>query len=502
VITRLSWGIIYGLIVLLFVFSLFLYGEALLEHAFTPDLPWLLATGDNILKHHQLPFHDIFSWSFPARPWVLYQWLFEVLTTWAYHLLGEQGLLRAFIVFVGGLYLVLPLYLGRKQSIPMAFTLFVSMLAMLTIVVNISLRPMLVTALFLAIQWLVVEGVSRKKLSQKWAFVVLGGIYVLWGNMHTGVTLGLFSLALMAVGDWLEKQTFYSFLPTDPSIEGQPLGIRFYSLLIALGFLASLLNPYGFTIYQYLVHLSSQRYLDDVILELQSPNFHWSPYQCFMGLLIVFVLVLPWARSIFSCKALLHLMVFTFCLLFVQRFVVWTCLFYVLILPKALYQWHLSINNRPDQKMYAFVQGFEIFRPLVYLTILLVSGMFLFLPHYFQKAEYGDCKPFMAGIDAYQKLKQPSDRVMHDAVVGSCSLYKYPASKVFIDTRFDFYGQDFMRGQRFTTFLFGDWKGFIQKWHLNTFVLPKEKPLARLLMASPEYNQLYEDQSMVILRHK
>ena len=38
------------------------------EHAFTPDLPWILQAGEWMIRRHALPTIDLFSWTHAGRP--------------------------------------------------------------------------------------------------------------------------------------------------------------------------------------------------------------------------------------------------------------------------------------------------------------------------------------------------------------------------------------------------------------------------------------------------
>src|SRR5262249_37183492 len=47
----------------------------------SPDTCWILGAGRYILANNALPVHDVYSWTRPEQPWILYQWFFEVLAT-------------------------------------------------------------------------------------------------------------------------------------------------------------------------------------------------------------------------------------------------------------------------------------------------------------------------------------------------------------------------------------------------------------------------------------
>ncbi len=496
---KILWLLILGFSVFLFIKCLFFYGKRMLYDSFTPDLAWILDSGAYILKQHQLPRHDIYSWTLSTKSWVLYQWLFEASTAFLYKIFGEQGILRTFIVFVPCLYVLFPLCGGLPRKIPTLLVLIPTTLVLLVLTVNISLRPMIVTAFFLALQYVFVHRYRLEKLSFKSLLLLSIGMYILWGNMHMGVILGLFSLLIMAVGDFMEHRKIYVFTPVVPEIEGHPQRFQRYGILLGSCFLASLVNPYGFGIYQYLTALSSKQYLNNIIIELQSPNFHWDCYQYFMGLLVIFILLMPMVKKVFSAEGFLHLLILTMCMLFVQRFVVWTCLFYAFILPKALYHWWFSLKEKSYILKYT-VQGFETFRPFVLLSFVTIGFAFLFLPQYFQKVNYGNCQALMNGIDTYEHLKLPTDKLFNSGNIGSCMLVHYPHQKVFLDTRFDFYGAKYM-SQTLNTLMIGSgWEQVLKQWKINTIMVEANTPLAQMLYATDQYKILYRDDSVIILR--
>lgn len=498
---RFGWLGAYACGIIMLIITISIFGEAMLRHAITPDMPWILRSGQYILEQGRLPSHDIFSWTHPEKPWLLYQWLFEVVVALGERFLGLDGLVRLFIVSVFAIYFLIPFLSGKIQGIPVLFTAPIAALLLIIISVNISLRPMLVTSLFLAMQYLLIRRFRREDLSFKALILLTVVIFMLWGNMHTGVTLGIFPfMLLMALGDWLELKGWYVFSPALSEMEkGKPQGIRFYAILALAGFLASLANPYGLGIYQYLIDLSLQSYLNNTIIELQSPDFHMLAYRAFLVLFVGFMLLMPKTNRVFAAHEVLLLATLTMMMLFVQRFVVWTCLFYALILPKALHYWFIQAKH-PNQWLQQLIGKFESCYPALILLIAISMGAFLFFPSSFPPVRYGKCQSLMPAIAAYHKLKQPTDRLLNDPEFGSCLLLKYPDQKVFIDTRFDFYGQDFSRQSRSAISLLQGWDDFLKRWQIDTILMKKQWPLARLLAESPDYRVLFEDEEAILLQ--
>jgi hypothetical protein len=481
-----------------------LFGKTMIYNAYTPDLPWIIASGQYILSHHHLPQFDIFSWSFPHQTWILYQWLFETLVALIHGSIGEQAMLRGFTVFVLGLYVILPLFQAPSRKIPLLFTLFIGSMALLTATLNISLRPMVVTTLFLGIQYLLIQRYRLGKCSAKYLFPLFAMIYLLWSNMHTGVVLGLLSLLIMAVGDFIETKRWYPVSSVLTEAAEKPLRFQFYALLLGICFLSSLINPYGFGIYTYIAHLSMQGDLNNTIMELQSPDFHLLNTSYFVILFGLFLLLMTRPRRVFSVQEILHLLLFSMVTLYAQRFMVWSALFYALILPKALYLWCEDIKNQHPTPV-AWIDRFAFYRPLCTMLLLLSIGLFLFFPTVLSKKSimmsHGACEPLLSGIKTYQTmLKHPSDRTFLDSDIGSCTLIRYPYEKVFFDTRFDVYTPTFTRQNREVMNLTRDWKSYSQHWQINTVMLTKQWALAHLFETQSAYQKIYEDPEVVIFR--
>jgi hypothetical protein len=484
---------VFGLVAM----ALVMFTGAMLHHAITPDFPWLLASGREILATHRLPPGDTFSWTMTGKPWVLYQWAFEVSLALKANFYGIPTLIRGFILWAVTFYVLIPILKDGKRGIPLGYTLLVASLALLTTAINLSLRPMMITVYFLALQLGIIQGIKGQRLSMLWGSVLLGLVYLMWGNMHTGVVMGLLSLGLFLLGDWLENRKLYHYSPELPQFEHRRLSLRTYGLLglVALG--ASLINPYGVGIYSYLATLSGQTYLNESIQELQSPDFHLLNYQYFLVLLGLFCAVLPRIRKALPGYAWLHLVVFTAAMLFVQRFVVWTALFYAWMLPQGLY---LACHASLPAGLQAWWTRLSVVRPVMVSLMILAGAHFWWNPTLIHSppVRMSSCQSMEKGFAAYQQLKQPGDKLFNDAEIGSCMLLYHPEQQVFIDTRFDFYGASLMRDTKQTVAMIRDPEPVLDQWHINTLILKKDVPLIGYLRAQPGYPILYEDKAMVI----
>ena len=162
---------------------------AMMGDAITVDYPWLLEAGRHLLATRELPATDIFSWTHDDKPWVLYQWLFEASLAAAESVLGVDWLVRLFMLAVVAIYLFVPLFAAVPRRVSFVLTATIGAVALLMATLNMSIRPGLLTTLFLLLQYMTVDAMRRGRLGYG-GIGILAVIYLLWGNIHLGVILG------------------------------------------------------------------------------------------------------------------------------------------------------------------------------------------------------------------------------------------------------------------------------------------------------------------------
>jgi hypothetical protein len=85
--------------------------------------------------------------------------------------------------------------------------------------------------------------------------------------------------------------------------------------------------------------------------------------------------------------------------------------------------------------------------------------------------------------------------------MGSCLLLYQPQTKVFFDTRYDFYGANFTEAIRDTVTLKPHWEKLLSTWKIDTLLLGKPSPLIEMLRTRPDYRLRYEDNEMAIFQN-
>ena len=476
-------------------FTIFMISKGII-----PDLYWILRSGQYILDHGRLPTTDIFSWSMADKPVLLYQWLFMVLTAAGERLLGMHGLLLLTAAVSIGIYFVVPLLGAVPRRVPASFVIALGGIGLAIITVNIALRPMIATSAMLLVQYVVIQRWRRGRLRLWRAAVLTGVTYLLWTNLHNGVALGFASLLFFAVGDLAERLRLYPFDPADPDIEGRPQPLRPYLLLAAAAGLASLVNPYGLGTFAHLVDYSSTKYLVDIINETQSPDFHFPQFVMFLIVASGIVAAMPRATRAIAAADLLHLVVFTAATFTVLRMVVWAVLFFVLILPRVMH--HCWTANAADgvglagavrRASVASRCGAAIASAgvLCTLAIWLLTAMPVLADR---------CEDVHEAIAAYARQQRPGDRLFTTALVGSCALALDRPPRVFLDSRFDFYGEAFSKQVFETEALMPGWRELLDQWRIDTAIVERSQSLAQALVVDPEFTIVFADETAVVAR--
>lgn len=237
-----------------------------------PDVWWHLRTGEWIVQHRAVPRTDPFSAYAAGKPWQAYSWLFELLVFKCFERLGLGGLVAYTTAMVLAITTAIYHLIRRLQP-------DFSASALLTLVAGISLmrlftpRPWLFSILFFTLQLDILMHVRRTGKTRELLWLPV--IYALWANVHIQLIDGLLVFAL-ALGEavlarwWKSARTLSS-----PAWLG--------GIFIAC-VLATLVNPYGWRIYQVAYSLATEPGVLNSISELAPIPFRMWPDFCVLFL--------------------------------------------------------------------------------------------------------------------------------------------------------------------------------------------------------------------------
>ena len=202
------------------------------------DLGWQLATGRYIAQHHSIPSTDVLSYTAAGR-----EWLYPPFSGLFFYLLAKAGGWTALswlnalacLAVVGIL-----VWHGRRLTALLAF------LAVPAIDFRTEARAELFTTLLFAVYAVLLWRHYRGQRVSLWLLPV---VMAAWVNLHPGFAAGLLLLAAYV---FIELAEFMY-----PSRRGPALArLRRAAPWIALSALATLLNPWGYRIYEVLIRQS------------------------------------------------------------------------------------------------------------------------------------------------------------------------------------------------------------------------------------------------------
>lgn len=191
------------------------------------DTLWHLALGRWLFARHALPDINRFYYSPAAAPGLDYSWLAQALLYAAWRLLGWPGIALLTALTAGfTCYFLYRLLEGESRNL--LANLAVIGLALATITVYLSGRPMMFTVALLALVLHLLAAFIRSRTRLIWLIPPLAA---LWANLHPG-----FVLAPLAV---------LAFLPLGPTGRDR----RTIAACLVATIAALIVNPHGWRIY-------------------------------------------------------------------------------------------------------------------------------------------------------------------------------------------------------------------------------------------------------------
>jgi hypothetical protein len=231
-----------------------------------PDVWWHIRTGQWIVAHHWVPYHDWFSNYGIGKPWAAYSWLFEVLLYLLFSRFGLVGL----VIYVYALMLAITgtfFMLVRKYETRLAQSILIAAAGVFALAHMRTPRPWLFTILCFAIELNILVSVRRTRNYRHLFWLV--ALFALWANLHIQFVYGLFVLGLAALEEPLNV-----LIRREPTTgPDRPLPFRWSVAMIAACALAVIANPYHFRIYGWVIDTIRLSGLDQFVGEMQAMDF-------------------------------------------------------------------------------------------------------------------------------------------------------------------------------------------------------------------------------------
>ncbi len=471
-----------------------------------PDVWWHLRTGQLILDQG-IPTRDVYSFTALGRPWLVQEWLTEIVMQAVKSVFG-YGVLSLLFGFLQAMGTLVVYLLLRQRGAGRLVALLLLMLYVAFAAPSWGVRPQVLIAIFLGGFYLILlrykDDPSRVRLL--W---LLPPLMVLWTNMHASYFMGIALIGVVIVGELANN---FLYRPARPA----PLRPLFLSLAACL--LATLLNPYFIELWAYPLTYALNGTSNPLLRytqEWQSPDFH-QPTNLLFGLSLVLLALVGVARPVGSTERATWRIAFTrrvdftdgliltlFTLLALQA-VRLVPIYGVMALPVLAnglaHTWPAlsrSTDNAPSR-----IES-RLNTALGVVGIIAIAFLLARLP----QAQTGSeprtdtSVTYPAqGADYISRLG-PDVRLYNNFAWGGYLIYRlYPQHLVFIDGRADMYREgvfdDFITVQNVAS----PWRQVLARYGVNLVIISPGSPLDNVLAHEPGWAVASKDSVSVIYR--
>jgi hypothetical protein len=471
------------------------------------DTGWHLRTGEWILANHRVPTQDMFSYTKAGQPWFAWEWLWDVSFGWLHQQWGMAAVILASMLVICSTSVLLFRLLRRQCGNPLlaiAVMFFVTGAS----AVHWLARPHLFTLLFAVIFYSILERVKEGRTQLLW---YLPALTLLWTNLHGGFFVGLILIGAYAGGQ-LMKALFEA--NADARAEAARHSVPYLTTAAGCA-LVTLVNPYSYHLHAHIFEYLTDKYQYKNILEFQSFNFHHPVTVFFEPMLLLGVAAGVWTlmRRDYIYTLLIagwaHL-----ALVMVRN----TPIFMIVASVPVAMMLQQLVEELPGRNLAnwlrrtaAYLQRFAAdfgetdSLPRLHVAsaaaVCLLAALF-YAPNAPAKcrAEYDRTRYPASAIPLLQKAGA-SDTVFTQDEWGGYLIYQlYPANKVFIDGRSDFYGSTFNEKYLDVMNVRYDWEKNLDRYHVNTILLPPTASLASTLKESRRWRPVYDDGVAIVFR--
>jgi hypothetical protein len=466
---------------------------------------WHVRTGEWILANGRVPRTDIFSFTKPGAPWFAWEWLWDVLFGLLHLHWGLTAVVLGSVLLLSITFALLYREVLRACGNPLiAFA--TTQLAMVVSSIHWLARPHLVT-LLLTVVFLMI--LTRAEEGKGQLLRLLPPLMVFWANLHGGFIAGLMLVATYGCA----HLAAWSVSPDAATRRGELYKAKLYILALAGCCAASLLNPYLYRLHLHIFHYLREPFHFTYIQEFQSPSFQ-APAGPFFELLVALSLAAA-VWNLFRGKIAQALLVVTWVhlgLLSIRNLPILGLVAAPVVTP-MLSDWldtlvHSRVAEWLRRTLTIVAQVAAEVRVIEALPRWhAVSGAaYLFLAiASFAPGASSVMKPAFDPqkfpIKAAAFLDAKAGRIFTGDQWGSYLIYRlYPHRQVFVDDRSDFYGGAFDQEMLEMLNARYDWSEYLDRYAINTVLLPPNVPLATTLKESPRWRATYDDGRALIFR--
>lgn len=465
------------------------------------DFWWHMAIGRDIARSGAVPRVDMYSWSVaPATPFFYQSWLSELLFFRVYELGGMPA-----IVFMRNLLTVLALAvlaLGarlRSGSWRLAGLAVAGVTA--TTVNNLTVRPQTFSWLLFALFSTILIAYRLGHLRRR-GLLWLPVLMIPWANLHGAFIIGFILVTLTAIGE------------TARLIGNQAGGeararVRALWGVTVLVLLATIVNPRGLGVFDYVRKLMTDLPSQDLIVEWQPVSITSLVGLCFAATLITSIALWLRERSAPNVTDLLIWAALLWLAVGGVRYVLWFAMFGWPLIAGLLGKSHNRPAERrrrpePMRMVNTVLAGALLLLPLSvqppWKALWSLPPVFAGLGSSVPDGAYMSPSTPMQAVDWLREHPLPPDaRLFNDLAFGSYIIWALPETQVYVDPRIELFPLDeWLRYKRITAACrYNDELSGLGVTHLMLSRTAEDQMIAAL-ETDRSWQQIYADPQVII----
>lgn len=483
------------------VLAIAFMAKILVPHFEDPDFYWHIKIGEYLLSTWPFPGSDVFTYTHFGSPWVLHEWLAQIVIYLVFSTTGYFGTavwLAAMCAFCGW---VTYLNCLRQMDNPV-HAIIVALVCSLFFVTETP-RPHLFTFVFFAATLYVL--LEFKYARRDRLLVLLPAMQLFWVNAHGGYFIGLVLIFLFVGSEWL-KHGFKS--------EGafEVVRLKKLSLWSAAALVITLVNPQFVRIWWYPIEAIVLSGAAQTINEWQSPSFHVPITQGFLVLVLVFFAVQAWAKKRADLTEVVVPLVFIASAFVSVRNMPLAALALAPFLAMNIGRifWPAGaatsggsvVSDRGAAHSFSRVPQAGSHEQLINWVLLMVAGLALALsyPSQKKKQEIAVATYMPVGAADFLVANHIRGRMFNSYQYGGYLIFRlYPAQKVFIYPWVEIYQDDFVQIHDAIQQGGPNWKILFDRYDIDYVVCGSNAAMRQLLLQEGRFKLVFDDGNHSVL---
>ena len=476
------------------------------------DFWWHLKAGEIIVNTRSIPKTDLFSFTAAGQPFILQNWLVEVIYYGTYRVGGLP-----LLVFLNAMLLVaalLPVYdLCRQATDKLRLAVITALLPAVLLLYFGSVRSQVFSFAIFAIYYWVLSNYRRSKSDRLWLLPLL---MIVWVNVHGAFILGLGLIAIFLGCEFLRRVGYGERSDT--------MSFRWLTrlaLFLVLTIIATIVNPEVLRIYSYVRAVATNPASQQLVLEWQPPRINEAlSIVLFFGPFFITWLALMSASRKPELVELVLVLTFSILGLGSIRNGVWFALIAGPLLaryvPTIDFSWITQALRRfkgGRRFLDSIAARRERTAPIRYrlnrqIAVLLLTITVLVCPWVYPhlgNPAFGNTlweKSTPVSAMDYIQDHELEGNIYHPQIYGDYLIWRlWPEQRSFVDGRVHLFSNSVIRDYRMA-FVDTHWEERLSQYDIRYLLLSKEEDENRAIIASARdggrWNVLYEDATSIL----